>query len=77
MNLYRSTCIWSAAVPAARPPAPAISWNALKTLIRENGLENEVKVVRTGCFGLCEAGPVVHGVSGGLVLQPCEGGRRG
>ncbi len=24
-----------------------------------NGLDREVKVVRTGCFGLCEAGPVV------------------
>ena len=28
-------------------------------LITEKGLEKEVKVVRTGCFGLCEAGPVV------------------
>ncbi len=27
--------------------------------IAENGLEKEVKVIRTGCFGLCEAGPVV------------------
>ena len=27
--------------------------------IRENGLDKEVKVIRTGCFGLCEAGPVV------------------
>jgi len=27
--------------------------------IQANGLEKEVKVVRTGCFGLCEAGPVV------------------
>ncbi len=27
--------------------------------LREKGLEKEVKVVRTGCFGLCEAGPVV------------------
>lgn len=27
--------------------------------IAQNGLEKEVKVVRTGCFGLCEAGPVV------------------
>ncbi len=27
--------------------------------IKEVGLEHEVKVVRTGCFGLCEAGPVV------------------
>ena len=27
--------------------------------IKEAGLEKEVKVVRTGCFGLCEAGSVV------------------
>ena len=27
--------------------------------LQEKGLEKEVKVVRTGCFGLCEAGPVV------------------
>lgn len=27
--------------------------------IKEAGLEKEVKVVRTGCFGLCEMGPVV------------------
>ena len=27
--------------------------------IAKNGLDKEVKVIRTGCFGLCEAGPVV------------------
>ncbi len=27
--------------------------------LANKGLDNEVKVVRTGCFGLCEAGPVV------------------
>ena len=27
--------------------------------IKAAGLDKEVKVVRTGCFGLCEAGPVV------------------
>ena len=27
--------------------------------IKECGLDKEVKVIRTGCFGLCEAGPVV------------------
>ncbi len=27
--------------------------------LQEKGLEKEVKVIRTGCFGLCEAGPVV------------------
>lgn len=27
--------------------------------IRENGLENQIKVVKTGCFGFCEQGPIV------------------
>ncbi len=27
--------------------------------LKEKGLDKEVKIVRTGCFGLCEAGPVV------------------
>ena len=26
---------------------------------KATGLSKEVKVVKTGCFGLCEAGPVV------------------
>jgi len=30
-----------------------------ENLINENKLDKEVRVVRTGCFGLCEAGPVV------------------
>ncbi|MEA4897462.1 NADH-quinone oxidoreductase subunit NuoF [Bacillota bacterium Meth-B3] len=30
-----------------------------ETLIDKNGLSKEVKLVHTGCFGLCEAGPVV------------------
>ena len=33
--------------------------NEFEKLIAEKGLDKEVKVVRTGCFGLCEAGPVV------------------
>ena len=28
-------------------------------LVEQNGLQKEVKLVHTGCFGLCEAGPVV------------------
>ncbi|MEA5146771.1 MAG: NAD(P)H-dependent oxidoreductase subunit E, partial [Candidatus Limiplasma sp.] len=31
----------------------------LEEQILKNGLDKEIKVVRTGCFGLCEAGPVV------------------
>ena len=27
--------------------------------LKEAGLENEVKIVKTGCFGLCALGPVV------------------
>ncbi|MDR1262025.1 MAG: NADH-quinone oxidoreductase subunit NuoF [Oscillospiraceae bacterium] len=29
------------------------------TLLEANGLAKEIKIVRTGCFGLCEAGPIV------------------
>jgi len=28
-------------------------------LIKENGLENKVHVIKTGCFGLCQKGPIV------------------
>ena len=28
-------------------------------LIKEKGLDKEIMVVKTGCFGLCEAGPIV------------------
>ncbi len=28
-------------------------------LLKENRIDDEVKVVKTGCFGLCEAGPIV------------------
>ena len=30
-----------------------------ETLIKERGLESDVAVVGTGCFGLCAAGPIV------------------
>ena len=32
---------------------------ALEANIKEKGLEEEIKVVRTGCFGLCALGPIV------------------
>src|SRR6056297_1112995 len=31
----------------------------LKNAISENDLGNDVQVVKTGCFGFCEKGPVV------------------
>ncbi|HHY83560.1 MAG TPA: NADH-quinone oxidoreductase subunit NuoF [Clostridiales bacterium] len=33
--------------------------SAFKTELEKNKLENEVKLVQTGCFGLCAVGPVV------------------
>ena len=33
--------------------------NTLENEIKKNGLEQEVKVVRTGCFGLCALGPIM------------------
>ncbi|HRT28871.1 MAG TPA: NADH-quinone oxidoreductase subunit NuoF [Kiritimatiellia bacterium] len=34
-------------------------FDALKKAVKANGLANEVQVVRTGCLGFCEKGPVV------------------
>ena len=31
----------------------------LNVEIKKHNLENQVKVVKTGCFGLCEAGPII------------------
>ena len=33
--------------------------DALNANIKEHGLEEEIKVVRTGCFGLCALGPIM------------------
>lgn len=33
--------------------------DALEREIKANGLENEIEVVRTGCFGLCALGPIM------------------
>ena len=31
----------------------------LKSALVENGLQDEVQVITTGCFGFCEKGPIV------------------
>ncbi len=33
--------------------------NALETEIAKNGLTQEIKVIKTGCFGLCALGPIM------------------
>jgi NADH-quinone oxidoreductase subunit F/NADP-reducing hydrogenase subunit HndC len=33
--------------------------NHLKAIVTDKGLDNEVQVIATGCFGFCEKGPIV------------------
>jgi NADH:ubiquinone oxidoreductase subunit F (NADH-binding)/(2Fe-2S) ferredoxin/NAD-dependent dihydropyrimidine dehydrogenase PreA subunit len=33
--------------------------NQLKVELKKNNIENEVEVIRTGCLGLCELGPII------------------
>jgi len=39
----------------------------LKLELEANALENDIKVVRSGCFGLCNLGPVVKIVPGDVM----------
>jgi NADH:ubiquinone oxidoreductase subunit F (NADH-binding)/(2Fe-2S) ferredoxin/NAD-dependent dihydropyrimidine dehydrogenase PreA subunit len=43
-----------------------------ETLIADAGKQDEIEVVRTGCFGLCEAGPVVIVHPGGTFYSHIE-----
>lgn len=58
MDIYRSHVLICAGTGCTSSGSQSVS-NAFERLIKEEGLEREVKVVRTGCFGLCEMGPVV------------------
>ena len=42
-----------------RASASDVLYENLVKEVKENGLENEVQVVTTGCFGFCEKGPIV------------------
>ncbi len=58
MNIYRShvlICGGTGCTSSGSKKIQAEFENQLKA----NGIENEVKVVQTGCFGLCALGPIV------------------
>ena len=40
--------------------------------IKAHGIENEVQIVRTGCFGLCELGPIVIVYPEGVFYAQCS-----
>lgn len=61
MNLYRAHVLVCGGTGCHASNSNEIH-NRLELKIKELGLEREIKVVMTGCFGLCESGPnvVVH-----------------
>jgi NADP-reducing hydrogenase subunit HndC len=58
MDIYRSHVLVCGGTGCTSSGSPAII-DKFEEEIKKQGLEKEVKVVKTGCFGLCEAGPVV------------------
>ena len=57
MDLIRSHVMVCGGTGCTSSNSAAVIAEFEKQLV-EKGLDKEVKVVRTGCFGLCEAGPV-------------------
>jgi len=58
MNVYRSHVL----ICGGTGCASADSFKMMDKFhdeLKKHGLEEEVKLVKTGCFGLCEAGPIV------------------
>jgi len=58
MDIYRSHVLVCGGTGCTSSGSPAII-DKFEEEIKKLGLDKEVKVVKTGCFGLCEAGPVV------------------
>lgn len=58
MNLYRAHVLVCGGTGCHSSNSDKIK-EKMEDRIKEKGLENEVKVVMTGCFGLCESGPNV------------------
>ncbi len=57
MEYYRSQVLICTGTGCSSSNSPAII-EKFEECIKDAGLENEIKVVRTGCFGLCENGPI-------------------
>ena len=58
MNIYRAHVLICGGTGCTSSGSAKIH-EEFDRLLKEKGLENEVKVVQTGCFGLCALGPVV------------------
>jgi NADH:ubiquinone oxidoreductase subunit F (NADH-binding)/(2Fe-2S) ferredoxin len=58
MELFRSTILVCGGTGCTSSGSPKL-FERFSQLLAEKGLDKEVKLVKTGCFGLCAAGPVV------------------
>jgi len=58
MDMIRSHILVCGGTGCTSSRSPMIV-EALEKELAEKGLDKEVKVVRTGCFGLCELGPIM------------------
>ena len=58
MDLFRSTILVCGGTGCTSSGSPKL-YERFAQLLAEKGLDKEVKLVKTGCFGLCTAGPVV------------------
>lgn len=58
MNIYRSHVLICGGTGCTSSKSDKLQEKFEKVLV-EKDLDKEVKVVRTGCFGLCEAGPII------------------
>ncbi|MBO4898068.1 MAG: NADH-quinone oxidoreductase subunit NuoF [Clostridia bacterium] len=58
MNIYRSHVLVCGGTGCTSSGSKQIQ-KEFEEQLKANGLENEVKLVQTGCFGLCALGPVV------------------
>jgi len=57
MEFYRSQVLVCTGTGCSSSNSPGII-DKFEECIKNAGLEKEIKVVRTGCFGLCENGPI-------------------
>lgn len=56
--IYRSHILICAGTGCTASKSVEIS-DQLQKHLAANGLDNEIKIVKTGCFGLCEKGPIM------------------
>ncbi len=58
MNIFRSHVMICGGTGCTASESPKII-ERMDEELKKHGLEKEIKVVRTGCFGLCEVGPIM------------------